>query len=309
MKKYLAGVLLLCACGNWSNSDLEYVYALPQKDALKSQVGATGTAMQGVRRDPLLGEHSDTYEKTRAGSDAFNDFLDGVLTGLDTLRMIPPTRREENKRIWGPYQDEKNPGFEVRVEVVKIEDRHFEWSFEMGERFANQFVVIAHGKFLASESLRKGRGDFFFNGAAAQTLGIPKEKPEDPDRIDVGYSTATDPVMVEVSLTYGTTNMVGYDYNRYADGSAAFTYTVGGLMDPKATKVDAVAAWNSKTAGEGVFRVLEGTERGLAGRQCWDEQQKIVHEHYMLPDGGVYQTGSATSCVDVPELEALPPFP
>lgn len=308
MKKYLAGFLLLCACGNWSNSDLEYVYALPQRDTLKSQLGAQ-SAMQGVRRDPLLGEHSDVYESTKKASDEFNAFLDGVLTGLDTLRTIPPTKREDNKRIWGPYQDQKNPGFEVKVEVVKVEDKRFQWSLQMGKRFANDFVVVGGGKFVPTESLRKGRGDFFFDAVTAHALLGTTKKAGDPDKIDVGYSTDTDPVIVEVDFTVGTTTTVGYDYNRYADSSAAFTYTVGGLPDPDATKISAVAAWDAKTAGDVVYNVLEGNNRGAMARQCWDADQKIVHELLMLPDGGVYQTGSATNCATVPTLQPLPPFP
>ena len=308
MKKIIAGFLLLCACGNWSNSDLEYVYALPQKDALKSQLGSE-TAMQGVRRDPLLGEHSDVYDSTVKASDKFNEFLDGILTGLDTLRTIPPTKREENKRIWGPYQDQKHPGFEMKVEVVKLEEKRFEWTIQMGKRFANQFVVLGGGQFVPTESLRKGRGEFFFDATAAETLGISKEKPTDPDHVKVGYSTDTDPVIVEVDSRLGATTTVGYDYNRYADSSAVFAYTVDGLADPDATKISAVAGWDTKTAGDVTYNILEGNNRGAMARQCWDTEQKIVHEMLVLPDGGVHQTGTAANCADVKMLKPLPPFP
>ena len=309
MKKFIAVSVLMCACGNWSNEDIVYLYALPEKDVLKSQLGAMDSTGQGVRRDPLLGEDAGHYASTKKGSDEFNAFLDLVLGGLDALRSIHPTKREDNKRIWGPYPDDKNPGFDIRVEIVKVTERHFKWSIGARKRGNEVFTTIGGGKFVPTASLKEGRGDFFFDGVAARNLYGRMKNAGDPDRIDVGYWTDSDPVIVEAAVDFGPMTMFGYDYNGYVDQSAVLTFTVGGLGDPDATKISALAAWNPKTAGEVVYSILEGNNRGAMARQCWNEDQKIVHELLMLPDGGVYQAGNDADCVTVPVLKPLPPFP
>lgn len=299
--------LLLCGCGNWSVEDLEYLYALPQKDALKSQLGSTGTTSQGLRRDALIGEPSDHYANAKKGNDEFNAFLDAVLTGLDGLRKIPPTTRAEGKRIWGPYPDQEHPGFDAKAEIVKTGEKTFEWSWQARKR-GGEFVELGGGKFVATESLRKGRGEFHFDGVAGHTLyGTMKMKPDDPDRVDIGYRTSEDPVIVEVTAS-NDAGMGGYDFNRYADNSAVLTFVASGFPGPEITKISSLAAWNSKTAGEINFVVLEGDAKGGMVRQCWDEGQKIVYEEGHMPDGGMGMAGNAADCAVVPVLQSLPPF-
>ncbi len=300
--------LMLCACGDWSNQDLEYLYALPQKDQLKAELGAM-SAGQGLRHDPLLGDHSDVYDGAVKASNDFNKFLDSILTGLDGLRAIHPTTRQATKRIWGPYADDKNPGFDVKAEIEKTGEKSYKWSLQARKRGTADFTTIAGGRFVATESLRKGQGDFFLDAVAASTLyGKMKEKPTDPDRVDFGYETSSDPVIVEIRAKVPSlTTPVGWDLNRYADGSGVFAFTVEGLMDPNATKISALVAYDAKGAGKVTYTILAGNYVGYAAEQCFDDAQKVIYEAGNWP--GAMPAGKQSDCAEVKGLINLPPFP
>lgn len=309
MKKIIALSLLACACGDWSNEDIEYLYALPQKDLLKSQLGDMASTGQGVRRDPLLGADAGVYRETKEASDGFNDLVDGVLTGLDTLRSIHPTKREKNKRIWGPYPDEKNPGFDVKAEIVRVTEKRFEWSLQARKRGTETFTTLAGGKFVPTVSLRKGRGDFFFDAKASHELyGTTKKNPTDPDSAVFEYSTDSDPLIVHLGFDVGgTPTVVAYEVNTYADGSGVFAFTADGLPDPNATRISAVAAWDVTTAGEVSYTILEGNYRTAMARSCWDKNQTVVYEWGNWPGAPV--AGNPNDCVAVKTLQPLPPTP
>src|SRR4051794_1016053 len=106
---------LLAACGgNFSNEDLEYLNALPTREALASKLPGTGTSSgSGLaqRRDRLsVGDPSQLYLDTQKASTDFNNGLDGLLSLLENIRTVPPTTRELDRRIWGPFPDNNNPG-------------------------------------------------------------------------------------------------------------------------------------------------------------------------------------------------------
>lgn len=305
MKKLIALSLLACACGDWSNEDIEYLYALPQKDLLKSQLGDMASTGQGVRRDPLLGDTSNIYQATKTQAEKFNEFLDTVLTGLDTLRTIHPTKREKNKRIWGPYPDDQHAGFDSKVEIVKVSDKRFEWSIQARKRGTDSFTKLGGGWFEPTASLRKGRGSFSFDGSASDALY--QESKNDFDSFEIGYKTDADPVIVEIDVTVGgVLSPFGWVYNGYADESAALTFTFDDVKDAGTQRLNILAAWDPTTAGEARYTVISGEAAGAIGLQCWDVAQKIVYEQVTLPDGGVYSNGPKASCVKVPELMPLP---
>jgi len=308
MRAAIVFCLMLCACGDWSNEDLEYLYALPQKDLLKSDLG-DGMSGQGLRRDPLLGDTPKFYPEAKAYSTVFNTFVDGVLAGLDMLRTIHPTKREPTKRIWGPWPDDKHPGFDIKVEIEKTGDKRYQWRIQARKRGAAEFVTFGGGRFVASESLRKGRGDFFFDAVASNALyGTSKAKPEDPDRVDFGYSTDADPVIVQLEMKVPSLAVpVRYDLNRHADGAGIFAFTVEGLPDPNATKVMAFAGWSPTGAGRISYTVLAGNYAGAVAMQCLDTSEKVVFETANWP--GAVPAGRMEDCVAVPEFKSLPDFP
>src|SRR5687768_846689 len=86
MRTHIATMSLLmataCGGGNWSNQDLEFLHALPQREELRSKLPAAETSssgLTGVRRDGLaVGDPSEVYADTKRSSDAFNGLLDAL---------------------------------------------------------------------------------------------------------------------------------------------------------------------------------------------------------------------------------------
>lgn len=305
MRIAIIAVLMLTACGTWSNEDLEYLYALPTKAELKSQLGTASTS-QGLRRDPLsVGEDSPVYAQTKAQSDAFNTFIDNVLTNLESIRQFPPTTRLDNSRIWGPFRDDKNKGFEVKVEITRVDGSNgtkYTWSIQL-RPIGGEYFTVAGGEFLPTVTLRKGSGAFFFDALTANTNLMQTGKPGDPDRIDFRYRTDTDPIIVELDFTFGGVKNVGYGFNGYADKSAVLAYTVSGQTDPNATKVSALAGWDSTTAGVMIYTILEGNYVGANVKQCWDASQKVSYVKESWAGG--QELGNPADCVALKDLLSL----
>ncbi len=302
MKKLIACMLVLSACGTWSNEDLEYLYAIPRKEALRSQLGSTGNTTQ----QPLsVGDPSQTYDKTKGESDQFNTFIDGILTALDFIRSIPPTTRKSDSRIWGPYPDEQNQGFDVRVVISRSDKMNYTWSIDMKKRGTEDYFTIGGGDFKATQTLRKGRGHMFFDAATANARLMKEMKASDPARVDIGYSTDTDPIIVEMDLAFDGGVTLGYAYNGNSDKSAVLQYVATNPADTNIRKASYVAGWTSNTAGRADFVVLEGAYVGGTGTECWDEGHTVVYAQGY--DGGArVEIGDKTKCAEPPELKPLP---
>jgi hypothetical protein len=304
MRFALLAVLTLTACGNWSNEDLEYLYALPQKDALKSQLGAmTGNTTQ---QPVSVGDPSTIYDDTKKQSDAFNAFIDSVLTALDQIRTVQPTRREATARFWGPWPDSTHPGFDVQVEIHRENDgANYSWSIKYRPR-AGDFFTIAGGDFTpTTQTLRKGRGNFFLDMKTIRDRLGDMGHPTDPDRADIHYATDADPVIVQIDFTFGTSLTAGYAFNGYADQSAMLQWVVADPSNLLISKARFTAAWNPKTAGRGDYLVLEGKYASAIGTECWDEGHIVVYGTGYT-DAGFYEVGDKTKCIDGGTLATLP---
>lgn len=305
MRIAIASVLLMLAgCGNWYEDDLVFLYAVPQKDDLKSKLTGTGNTTS----QPLVsvGSPSETYDKTKKGSDDFNLFIDGVLAGLDAIRAINPTRREENARFWGPYPDKDHPGFDGQVEIHRSQiDGTYTWSYKMRPR-GGMFVTVAGGDFKPTVTLRKGQGKFFFDGIAARALLGVEKKPDDGDRVDIGYATDTNPVVVELQFIKDSTTNLVYAFNGYEDKSALLTYVGTDAMNPDVKKASFVVTWDAKTAGRADFLILEGKYAGGHGTECWDDAHLVVYAQGYDDAGMEVSVGDAGTCVVPKDLKPLP---
>jgi hypothetical protein len=298
----LAALLALSACGNWSDEDLEYLYALPQKEELKSQLTSGGNSTQM----PLLaGDPSKVFDDTKKQSEDFNNFVDGVLGGLDGIRMIPPTRREENARFWGPYPDSKNPGFDVMIEIHRESDDSFTWSLKARPR-AGTFVTLAGGTFKPTMSLRKGRGTFFLDAKAIHGLYMTSPKAGDPDRADFAYSTDTDPVIVTIDLEFGSVVNASYAFNGKADKSAVLQWQVEDPLNPNMSHVTYTVGWTAKTDGRADGTIDKGNWAGATFIECWDESHLVTYGKGYDDAGVPYEVGDIAKCIPKPELIALP---
>ena len=93
MRRVFAGLLALCAC-DYSNEDLEFKFALPKREQLRVELSAA------TMRQPLsIGEPSKTYDDVKEKAARLDEAVGEVIAGLDFMREIAPTRRDESRSI------------------------------------------------------------------------------------------------------------------------------------------------------------------------------------------------------------------
>lgn len=306
----IVSALSFVACGgNWSTRDLEFANALPRRADLQArlpQVASASQPLEGVstRRDALnVGDPSATWAQTKKASTDFNALLDTALGIVDTVRQYPPTTRSDEARVWGPYPDAKNPGFEFQVGISQLEATKFAWALQ-ARRSGGDFFDVVTGAFEASTSARQGTGAMVVHVATFKDQLAVDDAFKALDRIDVGYQTASWPRRVDMAFTFTPGNTsglstIGYTYRQKEDGAGALAFQVR-TTSAEATALTTVALWNARGAGKGQAMVTEGLYTGATVSECWDTAQKVVFyaEGWM----GGQQSGSATDCVVIDGL-------
>lgn len=307
MKKIALAVccLTLAGCGTWSNEDLEFLNAMPEKkDMIAKLPGATsgGLRGEGTRRDPLIdpvvGATSELYTTTKGVSTSFNGFLN-FLDILEAVRAYPPTTRAQNSRIWGPWTDDNNPKFEVRVVVTKASAERFEYAFQHRPKGGEYFDTVT-GFFKPTATLRKGSGELHFHVGDVAAKGLVL----DPgfaklQKIDISYITDMFPVTVAMKFEGRPGEALetvdyGYQENKDTSGTMGF---IAKTTDPNTLKLDVGSSWLASGAGYGVLTVVEGNYRGATQLDCWDAAFKIVYAKQTWPGGK--EVGDPTKCVAV----------
>lgn len=309
---------LLAGCtGNWSNADLEFVSALPVKGELQSKIPTRSTTNplngEGTRKDPLgLGEPSQSYLEAKKASTDFNALLDGLLSIVEAVRTLPPTTREKDSRTWGPFNDDKNPGYEVQLVIVRGEDqvpdggsqpgKTFTWKIEFREKQGpGAWFTLADGAFLATGGIRKGQGVARLliaeNVSKLKSLQVfgPLAL------IETGYITDRDPLTVGMRFTFGANDAgyseLGYGYQEKADKAGRMAFGLR-TTDANITLLNVAAGWLPSGAGAATATVQEGNYQGATAVECWDDSFKTVYAFQNWP-GGV-NLGNQASCVALP---------
>ena len=282
-RKALLALLFLAACGgNYSNGDVEFIGALPVRHELESKLPQRpGQALEGVRQDAIaVGEPSQAYRDTQSATASFNGGLFGLLDLIDKIRVIPPTRREPDRRIWGPFPDKHNTNFLVEVVMERVQSVVFTYRIEVRSKDApasapwTSFVV---GTFHGTGGARRGIGDVQLLAKAARDVGFAVP---DFDQIEtLGMSYITDQSPIEVNMLFrgttptGDSQIVTYGYREAADGQGAmqFIVTQGGLV------LSEISRWRSTGQGRTDSAVSAGAYFGAQGIECWDAQFLVTY--------------------------------
>lgn len=247
--------LALCAaCGTWSNEDFEYVLSVPAGQSVRSNLGSSS------------GE-SDGFEQTRRAAEDMNAIPGQVLGMLETLRPIPPTTRTAASRIWGPYADGERAAYENQAEIRRETETLYTWEIKT-RRAGERFTTVASG-------------DAFTSGDGRFLLELPDV------RLEVGYATKRDPVVVTVQARTVDGGSVDYAYNGWRDGSGGLRFAfpdagVAASWSPAGGRLD-VPPW-------------------LA---CWDARRTATYVR--LPtDAGIHEAGDPRRCIAPRPLAGAP---
>ena len=237
----------LAGCGNYSNEDLEYMNAVPDRDDLAANIPASR----------LLVNEAELSKTTHEVVATFNGLLNLFLGIVDTVRTYPPTRRLPNQRIWGPVPAEEsragNGGSSSRAIRPRPRISPTRWSSSASAPRRTPGPCCSAG----GSRRRAGR--------AAVSVAFTSRPPScakpatrsttaasGSTTIDVTYSTREFPISVVVDfvqfsdLTFTTSNTFHYEYGAQENGQGAMRFVITGadLIRGRWS-----TAWRSRPAG------------------------------------------------------------
>jgi hypothetical protein len=265
------------ACGNYSNEDLEFMNALPDREDLQAQIP-----------DPIvIADEAELSEMTHNTTRTFNGFLD-LLRIVDVIRSFPPTSRAPNARVWGPVAADQR-GWQWRLTMTRTDDQTFIYDLEFHRDIdpSDRWYAFMSGNFLASAGARRGMGHMLVDTSEVFAAGFPISEGEDSHlhSIEITYSTREFPISVVMDIETSpkdvstgavdltVRNTFHYEYEAQASGQGAMRFRVTGnlitLTDaPEVLSV--TARWLPSGAGRADAVIESGDGMGLTHSQCWD---------------------------------------
>lgn len=301
----LVAGLLGAGCGNYSNEDLEFMAAVPTTNqlavALPAAVNATTEA--------------ELAKSTHDAIKMVNDILASVLGLVDTVRSYAPTSRTTDSRTWGPFPDQKHPGWSWRLIVTRDSMTPTKFTFELDtENPATGWLQFLTGSFDAAGGARQGSGNFSADFALLRTDGFPLDASADNLKdLTISYQNfdmAGSPI--EVTMTMNTVmpakngaTSLNIVYEILADRSGEMRFTLTGdlVPGPAIETVQVNSQWLPSAAGEATLAVTAGDGAGLQQTECWDSGFGATYNS--KPWSTIENTGTPADC---PALPALPPL-
>jgi hypothetical protein len=261
---------VVAACGNYSNEDLEFMAAVPSSSQLAVVLPATTNQNQ-----------AELAADTHNGIGQVNSLLDDVLGLIDTVRSYEPTTRKTNERIWGPFPDSNNPGWQWQLDVTRSDATTFGYVLEVAKSATpDDWVQFLSGSFDAAGGAKQGNGMvtvFFSNLASAGFPIDPQTAKLTSLMINYqNYQTPGSPVSATLVIqqlpdTNGVTSLT-FTYEILADGSGEIGFTLVGniVPGPNIETLTINAQWLASGAGMATLAVVSGDGAGLTQVECWD---------------------------------------
>ncbi|MCP3165574.1 hypothetical protein LZ199_21950 [Myxococcus sp. QH3KD-4-1] len=314
-------LLALAACGgDFSNDDLEFLNALPQREDLSVTTpgermgGGTGQRLvrQGKVGSPSalmekLGDASALVGNTDETGRDINESIGGILDSVESITRLTPTKREPNRRVWGPILGKNDMEFDTRF-VMTREGERFEYQTQYrrvggGE---NDWWSFLEGTFQADGGVRKGTGRLSIDWKRARE----EEWLFSVDFLDgqeIRYQTQRLPTQVELEYFGPLPDIFPGRYMyREAEGDLAemtfemrgTDFVPGGLPE----NVALVTRWAPDGRGTALLEILSGDIVGAKYTECWDAQGRVTFISrswdFLNPTEGV-----RASCPDMSALD------
>lgn len=303
-----ASVVLATGCGNFSNDDLLFLHAIPQRGELESNLAPqqqpASAAQQGLES---LGEPSEAYAQTMKASTQFNNMLYGVLGIFEKVLEHPPTRRAPNTRIWGPFRPRAGDPLEARVTMTR-EQRDggalFRYTLDVRKDRTSAYVAFITGEWDAiAGGIRVGTGSLKLHAKALRDAGIETGELRRLDTISMSYNTAQDPLTVDMTLVADPTQSLDqvsatYHFEKFDAGGGEMSFelesnVIGGVFSPN-ERLLAVSRWHSAGAGRAELEILSGDGVGSKQLECWNDALNLVHRFKSWDPAS--SIGDAASC-------------
>ncbi len=297
-----AASVAAAGCGNYSNEDLEFMAAVPTTTQLAVELPA---AVNTTVEAELAKRTHDTIATVK-------DTLASVLGLVDGIRTFEPTSRTSDGRVWGPYPDQKHPGWSWKLVVTRTSPTTF--VFELDTQGASDWLQFLTGSFDGQGGARQGSGSFTANFSLVRASGFPLDD-SSMNLADLAiayqnYDLAGSPVKVTMSIDSVTpaadgasTLNIAYEIFTDRSGQMAFTLTGNLIPGPAIETVDVNSQWLGSGAGAASLVVAAGDALGSKQTECWDSGFAATYND--KPWSPAEDVGTAADC---PTLPALPPL-
>jgi len=302
-------VLLLAACGNYSNEDLEYMNAVPARVDIAAV----------IPRALMPANEAELSRLTHDVITAFNGAL-LFLEAADEIRKYQPTSRILNGRVWGPAPMEgRHVGWQWRFIITRdpAAPEMFSYAFEVQRIGAGDaWIPFISGTFVATGGVRKGMGHFRITTDALRAAGFFLEINVKGDgellkELDVMYSTAAFPISVTMGMVLYTDaltatpfmNWVTIDYHHEAQSNGQGAMEFKGTDSKTGWTLGIESRWLPTGRGRADARAMDGAGVDMTRTQCWDDSfvQTYDYTPWDQPPDPI-EEGMIADCPDISTL-------
>jgi hypothetical protein len=297
-------LVAIAGCGNYSNEDLEFMNALPEKSDLTADVP--------MRSAVTLASTAELYRTTREVAAIFNGITDAFLNLIDGIRAFPPTTRKPDERIWGPVPAANQPGWLVRMIMQRQpEVATFSYSLDFIPAGAPDSAAISliTGSFAAAGGVRKGSGEIHVTTDMLRAAG------GDPglgylETLDVLYDTSAPPISVDLTFVNlpdplkpldPTTGHYVYSAQENGQGALSYEFSANSIPGPAGLDTfNVTSRWLGTGEGRSDLQVVSGDAVGALEAQCWNSQLQAVYID--KPWAPLEDIGAPADCPAIPTL-------
>jgi hypothetical protein len=200
------------------------------------------------------------------------------LVGLvDKVRGLTPTSRQGTQRTWGPWPDDKHPGWQVRVLMDRVDDASapagFVISYNVQVRNAlrgSDFINFMTGSYAPSGNAGSGQGALSLLVDDVRQAAYPVDDLGQLAKLELRYQTQTYPLTVQMRLENLITakeRTINYAYQEERDGSGTLFFNVTADRTVGSTDLRFVSRWLGSGAGRADATAVNLNL--LAGTDCW----------------------------------------
>ncbi len=314
----------LLACNEpFSNDDLLFLKAPPR--GLRLEIPEPSQMQQSLRTAaPGDDTPAEFYVSSRAAAEEVNGGILEVLKMVDTVVAYPPTIREPDKRIWGPFPvDEENQLILVITRIrtattvaftsdsaPEFVEEIYEYAM-LGQKIGaaeEDFIFIFGGRSIPDADSPHGTGIVVVNFDGIRLLDPEGE--DGSGQVVLGYDSRNGHTWVDVTADTMVTGDFDPDFAwRYrldADRAGSFVFFQrGNLVEttPALEVLGIAARWLPDDRGRADVVVTEGDVGSdfFFISECWDSRFNRVYLQSNIPEPKYSAFGQLENCG--PELQ------
>jgi hypothetical protein len=270
-------------------------------------------------------DSAEYYKATYSAVHTFNSLIFKLTALVESVRGYTPTSRSGSERIWGPFSDDKNPGWETRIVMRKSTDAHplLHMDYWVQLRQVGQdnsgWISLLVGQYTSQGSARTGDGEIHFNVQDARDANYPVNNDPglaDLHHLDVCYVNSGDSTackntngaatFVEMDLvnlpTTTKTQAATYVYELAQDNSGHMQFDWQVPTDNgRVVTATMLSRWRADGAGRADviadFTPQLPTQTTL-GTDCWRPDTVATYSYRRYPPPmDPPEKGSAALCV------------